>query len=331
MFNNYYVGTGPVKWVSIPKVPIGALFSAPVEFAIEKHAGREDAMKKITLQGLNIFSPVDDPSVLPASFLLENLTNYSFYYNRNIIPDWERNLPIERRNTDSASNLGKMLSQITKSAGWQVDPRFIDNAVSRQFGGTGQMAEGLSNLGSGKPMDTIGAFLTRSTGFTAETPGASSPDIQDVYQRATEFYDEGSPEIKQIAAYLREGNEAKDRATQDAAFAKARDLARQVRQKYDSEGEKLKDVGRLNTTINKVQAEYRKLDTFDAKMAWAKDNPEKVKLMQIGEQWDRLEGRLDELRKLRVKPGISPQTQKMADAQIDRLYTALMNLVKQAG
>ncbi len=147
--------------VSIPKpFEPGLVFSVPFEIGLDVAMGRDpmdtkEALWDITKGFFNDFS------FMPAFAgpTMEAAINYSFFYGREIVPDWmeENRLPKDRffsYTTETAKGLGAFLG---------VSPAKIEYWLSQQTGGLGL-----------KFMRTLD-WITQTESYTREQPSAIVP------------------------------------------------------------------------------------------------------------------------------------------------------------
>ncbi|GAH86557.1 unnamed protein product, partial [marine sediment metagenome] len=137
------------KYVGIPKpFAYGQIFGSAVERFIE-YVDRKDprALNGLVKSAIDSLLPVQgDPSamILPTGIkpLIENITNWSFFKERAVFPQYlEERLPFQQRtkyNSEFTKRIGRALGK---------SPAKIENWVKGYFGGTGKYALDLTDLG----------------------------------------------------------------------------------------------------------------------------------------------------------------------------------------
>jgi hypothetical protein len=145
--------------VSIPKpFEPGMIFSVPFEIGLDVAMDRDPINTKEALWDISK-GFFNDFSFMPAFAgpLLESAINYSFFYGREIIPDWmeDNRLPKDRffsYTTETAKGLGAFFG---------VSPAKIEYWLSQQTGGLG--------LKFMRALD----FLTQTESYTRAQPSAA--------------------------------------------------------------------------------------------------------------------------------------------------------------
>jgi len=160
--------------LTIPRGFETALGAAMVERTLDKLRGDEKAFEgfgqTVKLQAV----PFDEGGMLggPVPGLGEELANYDYFRGRSIVPDWENDLALYKRDTSKASELGKLIQ-----AAIGQDARMIDHWIESQFGGLGRLAKSTSNVLAGRD-ETEKARLARSlVGITAAPPATNARDV----------------------------------------------------------------------------------------------------------------------------------------------------------
>ena len=159
---NMYLGDK--LWLRVPKpFEIGVLASG-VERTIDNFRGYENAYDGYGEAVVKSFLPFDQSSLLgPFKTVIETMTNYDTFRNRNIVSKWEVDKPIEeRKGTKYASKLGQIMQDLSKD---QVDARIIDHVVRSQFADLGRTALDISNIGEADKKQTLATWLKDAFGI----------------------------------------------------------------------------------------------------------------------------------------------------------------------
>lgn len=235
-FWNFKVGQ---MYVSMPKPFLFGAVGSGVERVVSVANGNDEDMAGYLRSLVRASVPVDEGIVAgPFQTLIENMTNYSFFFDRHIVPPWEENLALDLRKTDSASSLGKWLSKAVAAAGWEVDPRKWDNFLTG-YGGTGQLAMAVSDIGSGKPGSGAADVARRAVGITALPPGGGSVVIRSVLETASRLGDDRSVTLQPLKDLLDQSYKAGSLEERNALVSKARDEAARIEEFYDRHEESL--------------------------------------------------------------------------------------------
>lgn len=150
-------------WYRFPKpFELGIIFGSIPERVVESIIYDDPnvwpELRKSILDGAS-------PSVLPTSILpiIENTTNYSFFLDRNIVPDSLEGLPAFAQYTtytsETAKSIGKWLS---------YSPAKVDNLINGYFAGLGRYAVSLIDKATA---------LAKGEEAAAEPPAATLSDL----------------------------------------------------------------------------------------------------------------------------------------------------------
>lgn len=173
----YNLPMGDNLWLSIPKpFEIGVLASG-AERLMSKMMGYEESFEGYAASVARSTMPVDDAALVgPARGLVEVISNYDFFRQKNIIPPEEDKKALELRRTGTASRLGQTLQKIVG-----VDARNIDHIIKAQSTYFGDLALRLSDAGRD---DTRYPMDLTTTGLFKNTPVYNSKSVQWVMQKA---------------------------------------------------------------------------------------------------------------------------------------------------
>lgn len=324
MFDNFMIGNTRVV---IPRGEMVAAASAAAELGFENHLSPSDFLRAASASILP--NHVDDPqSLLPLHGVLEASNNYSWFYNRNIIPPDEEGVALDLRKTDSASPLAKGISYMLKQAGMELDPRKIEHVINTDLGSAGSAVNTASRMGESKGMSTA-TKASMMGGYLRSTPGFTDEDVQQALSTAQRYKDESSPAVKAIKGALAQASQAKDADTRQKFVDQARDAAASANKFYDQHADTLQTVKKLGMEIEAATQEYNNQKTGQDKVQFLRDNPDKAALVRQQNSYDRITSRLNELRKVQVSPTVSDATKKMASREIDRLYGLLTKMAGQ--
>jgi hypothetical protein len=321
MFDNYMLGDVRVV---IPRGEMTASASMMHELLFQNHFDPNDIFRAFAATQLP--GAVENPeSLIPLKGVREAYSNYSWFYNRNIIPPSEEGVALDLRNTDSASPLSKAISLMAEKAGMELDPRKIDHVIRTDFGTLGGVVESASRLGESKGVSTA-TKASMMGGYVRTTPGYTDQEVQRVMKTAERLKDSSSPAVQSMQASLKASYDAPTLAERNKLVDDARRAADAANAFYDQYGDTLLVVRKLGASLNQAKAEYEANKTFADRQVWLKANPDKVPLIREDGSYDKVMSRINELRKLSVKPDVSDTTRKMADREIDRLFKILVKM-----
>lgn len=170
LFYNFKIGEN--KIVAIPKpYELGVMGSFSERF-VSKMMGDKNAFDGHAGSVARSVFPFDESSLLPPGVkeIIEVSTNKDFFRDKRIIPVGEENLPIELRNTEYASRLGKMIQ-----SAFGVDARNADFVIKGLTSYYGDLAIRLSNVGAEGKEDQFG---WQNTGFEKSDNPTHSTDVE---------------------------------------------------------------------------------------------------------------------------------------------------------
>lgn len=221
-------------WVVIPTPFELGFLGAGVELAIEAWRGENpEAWNEFVDGTIKSLMPVDDfiPSG-PVRGIEEGRSNYSFWFDRYIVPPWEEDKHFDLRDPNRGSTIGRGLESLTRAfhfgaeeQGYGVDARKIDNFISNVSGSLGYFINALTDVAAGKQDTRTGSRVLSSLGVITESPSGSSTDVQWVMRISKALGDGNSREMRQLGDLLkfqREGGtmgERSDRAQAVRAYA----------------------------------------------------------------------------------------------------------------
>ena len=195
------------------------------------------------------------PNFMPtvAIPIIENMTNYSFFRDRPVVPRRKEGLPpsmqYTEQTTETAKFLGKQAERFTQGG---ISPAKIDNAIAGYLGGLGKTtidtAETVAQLRNGKADKLLTEQPILRSFFITPFKGADSvQEFYETYQRQSE--------LKQ--AY--DKTKAKDPAFNPALFMRmeqankqVRELnkvARQIEESNQSPEKKRQALDKINLTV----------------------------------------------------------------------------------
>lgn len=177
-FYNFKVGG---VWIRVPKSYEYAAFTGGVHRALDATFGGEgtkafDGYGPSAGKTLLPFAP-EAVAGGPVRPIVENVANYNFFLGSQIVPGFENDLALEKRDVSKASGIGKALQGMFK-----VDARKIDHWINNQFGGFGRIA---TTPGRENQTFTPARYTNMLTGMAMDTPGFNAKDVQYVLNAAS--------------------------------------------------------------------------------------------------------------------------------------------------
>ncbi len=176
--------------IKIPKpFELGILFGTSVErmlqWADNKKKGDQQAAKHAFKGFGDTAIEAMLPSWIPTAMLpiIEWTTNYSFFMDRNIVPQSQAKLPPKLQYGPNTSAIGKAVGETLN-----VSPSKVDNTVRGYTGGLGGLAMTASDLVAGEFEKRPSMKVSEYPGiraFTA-TPYKSSQSVQEFYDKLNE-------------------------------------------------------------------------------------------------------------------------------------------------
>jgi hypothetical protein len=192
----------------------------------------------------------------PLLGLMENRLNYSFFFGRNIIPDYEKELAVEARTgTKYASRLGQLGQKLTG-----MDARNIDHIIYTTAADWGRLAMAASDIG--RP-DRVGDEALRVTsGVMTVPPATSARDVQWVQRKAKDLGDSQSPILDGLKSAMSLHGESQTAAERDQMAQQLRAEATKLRGFYERYSDTLllakraanaiADPGKIEQTAKKL-------------------------------------------------------------------------------
>ncbi len=178
-------------WLSIPKpFELGLLFGTlPVRVlsAIENTPGGSEELRRFFEDTLSKELTSIGPAPTAVMPLIENLTNWSFFLQRPIVPRSEENVRDREQGNERTSEIAKLLARWSPGPEG-ISPRSIDNLLYSWTGGLGRLASRGVDLGvdvaTGKPPGPTrqAADYPGIRGVTIRTPGLSSESVERLYR-----------------------------------------------------------------------------------------------------------------------------------------------------
>ena len=265
----FWIVLTPNHIIRIPKpFELGVLFgSVPeriLEFMDKKDPKMLEELKNSVANGAT-------PGFIPTTLLpiIENISNYSFFLDRPIVPQGKEDLPPEAQYGAYTSEVAKLIGKAL-----EYSPSKVDNLIQGYAGGLGKYGVNVIDgvlKGTGityEPVEPAKSIedLPVIKAFMIKPPtGSSSESVNRVY----EMYGETTGQLRYIKKLIEQGN------TEDAtAFAKKnRDVVYapllQSTIATFSDINKAKDEVRNSTTLSaeKKRDKIKKLDDAQLKIA----------------------------------------------------------------
>lgn len=225
----YNVPLGPDLWLTMPKPFELGVLSSGVERAVSKYAlGQDKALEGYAGSLAKTVMPIDE-SALGGGYkpIIEVLTNYDFFRDKNIIPPEDVALDLELRDTGKASRLGKGIQEVVG-----MDARNADYLIKSMGSYFGNTALQLSDIGR---EDTRYPFNWAVSGMLKGDPLYDSNDVQYVMDfvkhRGVHWSDPLYMQLNQLISTYYEAENAEERSE----IAKtAREMARDIREVYEN-------------------------------------------------------------------------------------------------
>ena len=264
------------SWLRIPKpFELGLIFGTmPVRIlsAIEGTGGGAHEVRRFFEDTLSKEATSIGPTPTAIMPLVENMTNWSFFRQRPIVPRSEQNVRAREQGNERTSEVAKMIARWSPGPEG-VSPRKIDNLLYAWTGGLGRLGTQSVDLaldaGRDKPPrpSPTAADIPGVRGVAVRTPGLSSESVERVYREL----DKGRTAKATLRHFQREERwddferEARDPEQADLrarlpqyegaadTFAKLRAMIEMVRRDGDmSPGEKRERIEKLGNEAIKV-------------------------------------------------------------------------------
>lgn len=231
--SNWLIKAGD-EIIRIPKpFELGLFFGSSFERALDKMVDKDpDAMESWVKTAADGFLP----SIFPTAIgpMIEWITNYSMFMDKNIVGMREAKLPKELQYTPYTSEFAKKIGKE-----FDLSPMKIDNTIGGYFGSAGKFVAGMGDF-------VIGDKKEMPTKRIAELPGIKR-FTYDPYKHSkslNDFYDKLEEANKQHAGYGTKGKVPAEL------------------QKMRKDAEKISDINKKNRAItvgNKSADEKRRL------------------------------------------------------------------------
>lgn len=314
----------------IPKGQTQAMASALWEAFLDKHNGDIGTWAKaMGDSGLIPRQIINPESLLPFQGVREAISNYSWFYDRHIIPPDQEGLALDLRHTNGASGLAQQISSIGKKAGWELDPRKIDHVLANDFGTVGMDVESASNIGrKDKP---LGNTAMASYADVRLPPGYTSVSVQDAMTAAQRYNDTSSPQYKAVQEALGTSYSAKTVQDRNDLVNQARAAADTANAFYQKHGDELLQAKIATQKIDQEVQEGDAVQGGAARRQWAASNPDKLALLKERGRLEILQKRISEIRKAMANPNVSASTKAAGDKDLTRLYGVIVQLAADAG
>lgn len=266
LFYNFKTPLTGDKWISIPKPFDLGLISSGVDRLISLGKGEKEGFEDFGKSLFSVLSPFDEATLLPvAKPLVEIAANKDLYRDEPIVPQWEENLMLKKREgTRYASNIGKLLSGAFGLVGAEADPRYIDHAIRGFTSYYGDAAMRLSNIGS----ETGKKVGIEQTGLVRERPVAGSRDVVDAYDLAEKLGKGRDLSVRELKSVVRDFYSAKTEADRDAISKKAYQMAKDLKAtlKSQQEFEKEKEGSDVSDPATTITARGAKIELNKAQL-----------------------------------------------------------------
>jgi hypothetical protein len=322
MYYQYKVGNYNLM---IPKGQTQAMASAMWEAFLDKHNGDIGTWAKAMADsGLIPRQVVDPESMLPFQGMRDAVSNYSWFYGKNIVPPDQNDIALDIRHTDGASRLGQFISQAAQKAGWEMDPRKIDHVLQNDTGSVGIDAQSVSNVE--RSDHPLGSSLPLSD--DRMPAGYTSNSVQDAMKKAAYYGDTTSPQYTAIQTPLHDSYAAKTPEARNELVKTAQTAADSATQFYQDHGDEMLKAKEATQKIDEAERSMKALPTISAQRQYLVENPDQKLLVASAQRVGVIQQRISELRKALVNPTASDDLKTTANKMLTRLYGALADLGK---
>lgn len=224
------------KWVTIPKPFELGVFASGIErfydYAIMGNKNAFDGYFKGAGDNINAylsgsfatsvlpFMGTDDFTPLFLNTIFELRSNYSNFYQREIVPKHEENLALsERKNMESkSSRLSQWLSKIVGFGDYAFDPRYGDYVVKNWFGYFGKYALSTSNIWREEGEGGSRWNWANDSGFMKEAGVYDIAPMQNILSDIQAYelgYTEYGERTKELMYGAAKENKSKEQAVRD--------------------------------------------------------------------------------------------------------------------
>ena len=214
-FWNFKVGP---YWIRIPRPHELGVMAGGVERAITRMLGDSKGVEGFGGSVANAALPIQNPveGTGPLRTLLELEFNHDTFRDRDIVPDWEKDLKLElRKGAVHSSGIGQGIAGAINVTGLEVDPRQIDYLL-QSYGGLGQIATGATS-----DRRSLVDTAIKATGYAVDEPGSNARDVQWVMNWARRNGKQSTREMKDFQAlrkFALEEKDTKERALKNEAL-----------------------------------------------------------------------------------------------------------------
>ena len=326
--------------IHVPKGQAAAMASCLWEAYLDKHRGNfktwVTAMADSGLIPRQLNGVGGLESMLPFSGIREACSNWNWFGDRYIVPPDQEGLALDMRHTDGASGLGRMISNIVKGTGefvnqkkdnphWEFDPHKIDHVLSNDLGTSGIDALSLSNAAAGAEAP-LGKKMAAGLGYVRLPPGYTSQSVQDSMTAAQRYKDTMSPQYRAVQEPLSASYKAQTAQERNALVDKARAAADAANAFYRDRGEDLIAIRESSSKVNQAVAEGNSQQGLQARLAWARANPDKVSMIKHEDEFKALETRVNVLRKLLADSHTSESTKERINKELSVRAAAMAKI-----
>lgn len=261
-YTNWCISLGNGTHLLIPKPQeVGILFGSGVEAVLDQMYGTDPhSIKKWARQYRDALIPNLMPTVVRP--LIEWMADYSFWTNRDLIPERLKNEPSESQYTNYTSELAKFLGDTFIARGLSLPPVAIDNWISSWFGSAGRtLAAALDTpigaiTGHGKPVEPAKYWYERPViGSFIRQDNQNSEYVQRLYDLQKTLSDDYKRSgKKQVQKGKKDPNKPKSLKAVDTTINTISKLNKEIRTiqdspKYSAE-QKRSEIDKRRTKIN---------------------------------------------------------------------------------
>jgi hypothetical protein len=221
--------------------------------------------------------------------------------------------------------IGEFVNQKKDNPNWEFDPHKIDHVLSSDLGTSGIDALSLSNAAAGAEAP-LGKKMAAGLGYVRLPPGYTSQSVQDSMTAAQRYKDTLSPQYKAVQEPLSASYKAQTAQERNALVDKARAAADAANAFYRDHGEDLIAIRESSSKVNQVVKEGNSQEGLQARLAWARANPDKVAMIKHEEEFKTLETRVNILRKTIADSRISNSAKERADKELSVRAAAMAKI-----
>jgi hypothetical protein len=253
MFWNFKIADN--KWLRIPKSFEAGVLASFSDRAIGRARGFENAFDGFLTSLRKSFIPVDGATLYgPFRPWLEASSNYDSFREKTIISPFQVGTKLDAKNKkgerirkmEQASRIGQMFQLASEGVGLSntkvgktyFDARVADHLIKGTFGGMGDAALRVSNLGR---TDTSRVPGWRNTGLVVDAPGYSSKSVQEVYAMARDYGLRQDKLLNNLDDLINESFEVRTERERDEIARKIRVEARRIKPILEAQIKKLNE------------------------------------------------------------------------------------------